>query len=305
LRLLCVSAPLRFDGFALTGSDIILVKMKVYKAAQGIIIENDRSWYVVSDQNWDTFINDDHLFEKLVKITQNTKPDSTIKDTTIHQYLRAPIQNQEIWACGVTYIRSKVGRQEESKNTGGNEFYARVYEAERPEIFFKATAHRVVGPGGKVSIRKDSTWDVPEPELTLMVTSSGRIIGYTIGNDMSSRSIEGENPLYLPQAKTYDGSAAIGPCIYVTEKPLPKETIIHLDIIRNKTSVFEGEVAISQIKRTFEELVSFLYRECSFPHGCLVMTGTGIVPGSEFTLQKDDEIRITIEPIGMLVNTVG
>jgi 2-dehydro-3-deoxy-D-arabinonate dehydratase len=305
LRLLCVSAPLRFDGFVLTGSDIILVKMKVYKAAQGIIIENDRSWYVVSDQNWDTFINDDHLFEKLVKITQNTKPDSTIKDTTIHQYLRAPIQNQEIWACGVTYIRSKVGRQEESKNTGGSEFYARVYEAERPEIFFKATAHRVVGPGGKVSIRKDSTWDVPEPELTLMVTSSGKIIGYTIGNDMSSRSIEGENPLYLPQAKTYDGSAAIGPCIYVTEKPLPKETIIHLDIIRNKTSVFEGEVAISQIKRTFEELVSFLYRECSFPHGCLVMTGTGIVPGSEFTLQKDDEIRITIEPIGMLVNTVG
>jgi 2-dehydro-3-deoxy-D-arabinonate dehydratase len=295
----------RFDGFALTGSDTILVKMKVYKAAQGIIIENDRSWYVVSDQNWDTFINDDHLFEKLVKITQNTKPDSTIKDTTIHQYLRAPIQNQEIWACGVTYIRSKVGRQEESKNTGGSEFYARVYEAERPEIFFKATAHRVVGPGGKVSIRKDSTWDVPEPELTLMVTSSGKIIGYTIGNDMSSRSIEGENPLYLPQAKTYDGSAAIGPCIYVTEKPLPKETIIHLDIIRNKTSVFEGEVAISQIKRTFEELVSFLYRECSFPHGCLVMTGTGIVPGSEFTLQKDDEIRITIEPIGMLVNTVG
>jgi 2-dehydro-3-deoxy-D-arabinonate dehydratase len=305
LRLLCVSAPLRFDGFVLTGSDIILVKMKVYKAAQGIIIENDRSWYVVSDQNWDTFINDDHLFEKLVKITQNTKPDSTIKDTTIHQYLRAPIQNQEIWACGVTYIRSKVGRQEESKNTGGSEFYARVYEAERPEIFFKATAHRAVGPGGKVSIRKDSTWDVPEPELTLMVTSSGKIIGYTIGNDMSSRSIEGENPLYLPQAKTYDGSAAIGPCIYVTEKPLPKETIIHLDIIRNKTSVFEGEVAISQIKRTFEELVSFLYRECSFPHGCLVMTGTGIVPGSEFTLQKDDEIRITIEPIGMLVNTVG
>jgi 2-dehydro-3-deoxy-D-arabinonate dehydratase len=258
----------------------------------------------VSGQHWDTFINDDHLYEKLVKITQSTKPDSTIKDT-IQQHLQAPIQSQEIWACGVTYIRSKVGRQEESKNTGGSEFYARVYEAERPEIFFKATAHRTVGPGGKVSIRKDSTWDVPEPELTLMVTSSGKIIGYTIGNDMSSRSIEGENPLYLPQAKTYDGSAAIGPCIYVTEKPLPKETIIHLDIIRNKTNVFTGEVAISQIKRTFEELVSFLYRECSFPHGCLVMTGTGIVPGSDFTLKKDDEIRITIEPIGELVNSVG
>jgi 2-dehydro-3-deoxy-D-arabinonate dehydratase len=218
---------------------------------------------------------------------------------------QAPVQSQEIWACGVTYFRSKVGRQEESKNAGWGEFYARVYEAERPEIFFKATAHRTAHPGGQVRIRKDSTWDVPEPELTLAVTSSGKIVGYTIGNDMSSRSIEGENPLYLPQAKTYDLSAAVGPCIYVTEDPLPGDTLIEMSIHRKGTSVFQGSIAINQIKRTLSELVSFLYRETSFPHGCLVMTGTGIVPGNDFTLQKGDEIRITIGPIGMLVNTVG
>ena len=144
--------------------------------------------------------------------------------------IQAPIQSQEVWASGVTYLRSKVGRQEESKNAGGSDFYARVYEAERPELFFKATPGRVAAPGGKVRIRKDSTWDVPEPELTLVITSSGKIVGYTIGNDMSSRSIEGENPLYLPQAKTYDGCAALGPCIFVTQKPLPENTIIQLEI---------------------------------------------------------------------------
>ena len=153
-------------------------------------------------------------------------------------------------------------------------------------------------------IRKDSTWDVPEPELTLAVTSSGKIVGYTIGNDMSSRSIEGENPLYLPQAKTYDKSAAIGPCIYVTEQPLSGDTLIEMEISRKGNRVFQGSIAINQIKRTLPELVSFLYRETSFPHGSLVMTGTGIVPGNDFTLKKGDEIRITIGPIGTLVNTV-
>ncbi|MBT1705649.1 fumarylacetoacetate hydrolase family protein, partial [Chryseosolibacter indicus] len=207
--------------------------------------------------------------------------------------------------CGVTYYRSKVGRQEESKSAGGSDFYARVYEAERPEIFFKATPHRVVGHRGKVRIRKDSAWDVPEPELTLVVTTSGKIIGYTIGNDMSSRSIEGENPLYLPQAKTYDGAAAIGPGIYVAEKPLSPDTTIYLKILRSDKIVFEGNVAINQIVRKFEDLVSFLYRECSFPAGAFVMTGTGIVPSSDFTLQKNDTIHITIEPIGTLINTVA
>jgi len=179
------------------------------------------------------------------------------------------------------------------------------YEAERPEVFFKSTPHRVVGPNQKVRIRKDSSWDVPEPELTLVVTSSGKIIGYTVGNDMSSRSIEGENPLYLPQAKTYDACAAVGPCIYITDEPLDKNTNIRLEINRDNKKGFEGSIAISQIKRSFEELVSFVYRECSFPHGCLIMTGTGIVPGNDFTLQTGDEIKISIDGIGTLVNKVG
>ncbi|HLF46841.1 MAG TPA: fumarylacetoacetate hydrolase family protein [Chitinophagaceae bacterium] len=216
----------------------------------------------------------------------------------------APIGSQELWACGVTYLRSKAGREEESKNSGAAGFYAKVYEAERPEVFFKTTAHRVVGHGGKVRVRKDSAWNVPEPELTLLVTSSGKIIGYTIGNDMSSRSIEGENPLYLPQAKTYDGCAAIGPCIYVTEKPLPPTTMISLVILRNNENVFSGNITIDQMKRTAAELVSFVYRECSFPNGAFIMTGTGIVPCSDFTLKSGDEIEISINSIGTLKNTV-
>src|SRR6187397_1335640 len=247
--------------------------MRVYKVKQGIVLEKDNSLFLLENQNWDTFINDDNLFEKIEKATKDLKPLSQGRDTVLKE-IQAPIQSQEVWASGVTYLRSKVGRQEESKNAGGSDFYARVYEAERPELFFKATPARVAAPGGKVRIRKDSTWDVPEPELTLVITSSGKIVGYTIGNDMSSRSIEGENPLYLPQAKTYDGSAAIGPCIYVSEDPIPADTLIQMQIVREGNVVFEGEVAIDQIKRKLTDLVSYLYRETSFPHGCLVMTGT-------------------------------
>ena len=278
--------------------------MRVYKVKQGIVLENDNSLFLLENQNWDTFINDDNLFEKIEKAIKELKPWSKGRDAVLKE-IQAPIQSQEVWASGVTYLRSKVGRQEESKNAGGSDFYARVYEAERPELFFKATPGRVAAPGGKVRIRKDSTWDVPEPELTLVITSSGKIVGYTIGNDMSSRSIEGENPLYLPQAKTYDGCAALGPCIFVTQNPLPENTIIQLEIARTGKKVFEGSIAISQIKRKFTELVGFLYRECSFPNGSFLMTGTGIVPGNEFTLEKGDQITITIEPIGTLVNFVG
>lgn len=278
--------------------------MKLFRTTQGIVIQRDQSAYLLENENWDTFINDDDVFTKVKTCCEKINPSSKAAEL-ISQASLPPIQSQEVWACGVTYFRSKIGRQEESKDAGGGEFYARVYEAERPEIFFKATAARTVGPGQKVRIRKDSTWDVPEPELTLVVTSSGKIVGYTIGNDMSSRSIEGENPLYLPQAKTYDQSAAVGPCVYVTESPLPPTTLIQLEIKREGKTVFKDEVAISQIKRKFTELVSYLYRECTFSHGCLIMTGTGIVPSNDFTLKKDDEIRITIEPIGTLVNVVA
>jgi len=282
---------------------IEVLKLKLYKIKTGVVIETDHGFHLLEGENWDAFINDDHLFGKLAEIVRAVEPLPNGRQL-VASILEAPIQSQELWASGVTYFRSKQGRQEESKAAGGGEFYARVYEAERPELFFKATPHRVVGSGGKVRIRRDSTWNVPEPELTLMITSSGKIVGYTIGNDMSSRSIEGENPLYLPQAKTYDGCAALGPCIFVTEEPLPADTVIHLEIVRNNALVFTGSVDIKQMKRKPEELVSYLYRECSFPHGSLLMTGTGIVPPNDFSLQSGDEVRITIQPIGMLVNTV-
>jgi 2-dehydro-3-deoxy-D-arabinonate dehydratase len=275
--------------------------MKLYKTSSGIIIEKEETVFLLKENNWDAFINDDDLFQKMDRLTRTLS--STGKPIPTNEIL-APLGSQELWACGVTYLRSKVGRQEESKASGGSDFYAKVYEAERPEVFFKSTPHRVVGHGDKVNIRKDSTWDVPEPELTLVATSSGKIVGYTIGNDMSSRSIEGENPLYLPQAKTYDACAAVGPCIYVPASPIDSNTQIHLAIARNNNIVFEGTVALSQMKRSPEELVSFVFRECSFPNGCLIMTGTGIVPGSDFTLASGDEISITIDHIGTLSNTV-
>ena len=273
--------------------------MRLYKTANGIVVEDDSRFYFLKNEAWDRFVNDDDLFQKMKNVVQSTASTDGMPDI-----LLPPVQSQELWASGVTYFRSKQGRQEESKKTGGGDYYAHVYEAERPELFFKSTPHRIVGHGAKVRIRRDSTWNVPEPELTLMITSSGKIVGYTIGNDMSSRSIEGENPLYLPQAKTYDGCAAIGPWIYVTEDPLPKTTTIELDIKRSGSSVFTGSTEISQLKRELTQLVSFLYRECSFPHGSLLMTGTGIVPSSDFTLKSGDEINITIQPIGTLKNKV-
>ena len=274
--------------------------MRLYKTRSGIVIEKEDKFYL-STENWDTFINDGDLLQKTQQIITTLKE---IDEGSIKELLPPIGNNQELWACGVTYLRSKVGRQEESKAAGGADFYAKVYEAERPEVFFKSTPHRIAGHNDFVRIRKDSTWDVPEPELTLLVASSGKIIGYTIGNDMSSRSIEGENPLYLPQAKTYDRCAALGPCIYITDKPLDSNTTISLEINRDEKKVFEGSIAINQIKRPFDELVSFVYRECSFPNGCLIMTGTGIVPGNNFTLKSGDKIKITIDHIGELVNTV-
>src|SRR5688572_3768822 len=248
--------------------------MKVYNTKSGIVVETQEGYFLI-ESDWDSFINDDQILETIKsRKSQKTKLEE-------HELL-PPVGNQELWACGVTYLRSKIGRQEESKSSGGGDFYANVYDADRPEVFFKSTNQRIVGQNGNVRIRKDSTWNVPEPELTLMVSSSGKIIGYTIGNDMSSRSIEGENPLYLPQAKTYDGCAAIGPCIYITDQPLKMSQAIDLTIKRNGQSVFEGSVMLSQMKRSLQELVSFVYRECSFPYGALIMTGTGIVPGADF-----------------------
>lgn len=273
--------------------------MKLYKTNRGIVLSRNDEQFLLQNEDWDDLINSDDLIARLSQLADAGEPGSGL----LGEGILPPVGKQEIWAAGVTYYRSKVGRQEESKSSGGGDFYARVYEAKRPELFFKSPPYRAVGHGDFVRIRKDSTWDVPEPELTLVISASGKIVGYTIGNDMSSRSIEGENPLYLPQAKCYDKSAAVGPCVYVTDKTLPAETTISVEIVRKQT-VFEGTTTVSQIKRGFEELVSFLYQEMTFPHGCLLMTGTGVVPPNDFTLQKGDEIRITIGPIGTLVNTV-
>jgi 2-dehydro-3-deoxy-D-arabinonate dehydratase len=219
--------------------------------------------------------------------------------------LRAPIASQEVWAAGVTYLRSRTARMEESKDAGGGSFYDRVYAAERPELFFKATPHRVAAPGGAVRIRRDSRWNVPEPELTLAIDSRGRIFGYTIGNDMSSRDIEGENPLYLPQAKVYAGCAALGPCLVVTRDLPGPDAVIALEIRRAGAPVFSGRTEIGRIKRPLPSLADWLFRENTFPHGCFLMTGTGIVPPDTFTLQTGDEIRITLDPVGTLTNVVA
>jgi 2-dehydro-3-deoxy-D-arabinonate dehydratase len=277
---------------------------KVYKLLDGILIEDSGKRFHVPGIDWDTYINDDDVLQKTRRHISGMQSVENAPQLLAEQ-LDAPVQGQELWASGVTYLRSKVGRQEESEKSGGSDFYARVYEAERPELFFKANRNRIVGHGGEVRIRRDSTWDVPEPELVLVLTSSGKIIGYTIGNDMSSRSIEGENPLYLPQAKTYDGCAAVGPCVLLTNEPLQPETLIQLRISRNGKLVFTGAVAINQIKRQFTELAEFLFRECSFPKGALLMTGTGIVPDSSFTLQAGDEIAIEVGGIGCLENRVA
>lgn len=278
--------------------------MKIFKTKSGIIIEHNDDYYISAETDWDTLLDRDDLYAQLQKEIYQL-PVAGDAEWLQEKELLAPIGTQEVWAAGVTYLRSKVARMEESKESGGATFYDKVYDAERPEVFFKSTPARVVPPHGKVRIRKDSTWDVPEPELVLVIASSGKIIGYSIGNDMSSRSIEGENPLYLPQAKMYDGCAAIGPCILVMEEPIAPTTLISIAIERAGSVVFEGSVTIDQMKRKHTELVEFLYREYSFNTGAYLMTGTCVVPDNTFTLQSGDVIKIEIEGIGMLVNTVA
>ena len=216
--------------------------------------------------------------------------------------LLAPVQGQEVWAAGVTYLISRSARNEES---GGHDFYDRVYDADRPELFFKTAPGRVRGPGGQIGVRADSGWDVPEPELALVVNAGAEIVGYTIGNDVSSRSIEGENPLYLPQAKTYRGSCALGPCLVpVAEAPDPAEMEIRLAIARDGDQVFEDSTQVALLKRGPEELVDWLFRAQDFPVGVVLLTGTSIVPAQEFTLRAGDEVRIAITGLGEHVNTV-
>ena len=276
--------------------------MRLFQMPGSVLVESETRWFRLQGETWDSVINRADLNGWVTgQIADGTLIDGTPDLAT----LLPPIGSQEIWAAGVTYYRSRTARMEEARLAGGGDFYDRVYDAARPELFFKATPHRVRGHRQPVRIRKDSKWNVPEPELALVVSSRGEIVGYTIGNDMSSRDIEGENPLYLPQAKVYDGSCGLGPCVLIASAPLPAETEVRLAIRRAGRSAFEGSTTLSSMKREPKELVEYLFRDNSFPHGCVLLTGTGIVPPDAFTLASGDEIAITIEPIGTLMNTVA
>jgi 2-dehydro-3-deoxy-D-arabinonate dehydratase len=279
--------------------------MKLYKIAKCSVLVVKDAAYVI-DQDWDKLINRDNLAAYLQDIAADAIP---LSDEVFAEFMNGgvlpPIGSQEVWAAGVTYLKSRDARMEESEKSGAASLYDKVYDAERPELFFKSMAHRVSGHGGEVCIRKDSEWNVPEPELALYINAKGNIQGYTIGNDMSSRSIEGENALYLPQAKIYEKSAALGPCLFVSAVPIDAASAIKLMIKRAGEVVYQDATTVSRIKRSFTELVGYLYAELNFPTGCFLMTGTCLVPPPTFTLQVGDVVEMTIDHIGTMLNTIG
>jgi 2-dehydro-3-deoxy-D-arabinonate dehydratase len=273
--------------------------MKLFLTNSGIFAEQKSRYFLLPIDNWDELICTENLFGYV----NDAISGHGVDERDIGEVL-APIGNQEVWAAGVTYYRSRNARMEESKIAGGGDFYDRVYAAERPELFFKANGRRVVGPGGGVRVRSDAKWSVPEPELTLVINAAGNIVGCTIGNDMSSRDIEGENPLYLPQAKVYDRSCALGPCVQLVEDLPSVTTKITLEIVRSERKVFAGSTSLAELKRKPEQLVEYLFRDNSFPRGAYLMTGTGVVPNDDFSLLSGDRIRISIDGIGVLENFV-
>lgn len=270
----------------------------VYRTVSGLIAQRGEDCFLLAETSLDTLFTEPDPAAWLALQMANAKP------VLLPEQLLAPIETQEVWAAGVTYLRSRDARMEESKDAGGGSFYDRVYEAPRPEIFFKATPHRVVGHRGVMKLRSDSKWNVPEPEVTLAINRDGHIFGYTIGNDLSSRDIEGENPLYLPQAKVFNSCCALGPGIVVRD-PLPRDTAIQIHIWRADAPVCSGETSLAQMKRTFPELAEFLFRDNDFPRGCFLLTGTGTVPPNDFTLASGDEMRIHIAGLGTLSNTIA
>ncbi len=277
--------------------------LKLYRTKSGPIVECEGRFYAIAQCSWDELITSDELEAHLREVIGRGATGSEI--SLRESEILAPVGTQEVWAAGVTYFRSRDARMEESKSAGSGDFYDRVYNAERPELFFKATAHRVVGHRQEVAIRRDAKWSVPEPELVLLVSPRGKVLGYTIGNDMSSRDIEGENPLYLPQAKVYHRSCALGPAILVSSSLLPHSTEIRMAIVRADTTAFSGDTTVGAIKREFATLVEYLYRDNFFPAGSFLFTGTGIVPPDSFTLNPGDEVRISIDGIGTLINFVA
>lgn len=281
--------------------------MKLYRTghnhgriANASYVEHEGRYYRIPMESWDAIVNHPDLAGYLVSLVAGAERAVEFDPHTV----MAPLQSQSVWAAGVTYHRSRSARMAEAKDAGAGNFYDRVYTAKRPELFFKSSPENVAGPGQHVHIRRDAKWSVPEPELTVLLDARGQVVGYTVGNDMSSRDIEGENPLYLPQAKVYDRSCALGPCIMVASEPLPAATSIHIQIERHGATVFSGSTSLAELKRPISELAEYLFRENSFPHGVFLMTGTGIVPPDDFSLAAHDKIRITIDPIGTLSNDV-
>ncbi|HJQ81046.1 MAG TPA: fumarylacetoacetate hydrolase family protein [Lacipirellulaceae bacterium] len=259
---------------------------------------------LLPDRSWDDVFSSIITKRELSDMFSSAKGAGSA-DPLSDRELLPPIGSQEVWAAGVTYLRSRTARMEESATAGGSDFYDRVYNAHRPELFFKATPHRVVGHGQTMRLRNDSRWNVPEPELTLAFSNRGKLLGYCIGNDLSSRDIEGENPLYLPQAKVFDTCAALGPGLLLTDAYPSGDTSIRMSIRRENAEAFGGETRIANMKQPFENLREHLFRNNSFPLGCYLMTGTGIVPDDDFTLQPGDEISITIDDVGTLMNFIA
>ena len=276
--------------------------MMLYLTSGGPLVERQGHYWLLEGQSFDALLNDDDLSGRLDRACDATPSLKDSQARELLERLEAPLGTQEVWAAGVTYYRSRTARMEESEVAGGASFYDKVYQAPRPELFFKATPHRVAAPGGAMHLRRDSKWIVPEPELTLVVNRRAQIIGYTIGNDLSCRDIEGENPLYLPQAKVSDRCAAVGPGILVSSESPAKTTRITLGITRDGASIFAGQTTLEQLKRDPPELVRYLFDDNVFPAGCLLMTGTGIVPPDNFCLQAGDVVTITIDGIGTLTN---
>ena len=282
--------------------NLLRFSMLLYRTQHGVILEHEGK-HVAPRDDFESLVNRDDLAAYLLTALRE-KP--ALAPPPPPQNLLPPIgDRQELWAAGVTYLRSMTARKEESKEAGGSNFYDKVYHADRPELFFKATPHRCVGTGSAMHLRRDSKWMVPEPELTLVITRTGKVIGYTAGNDLSCRDIEGENPLYLPQAKTFHRCAALGPAILVSDTLPSPDTGIAITIDRAGSRVFQGSTKLSQMKKKLPDLAQYLFRDNQFPHGCLLMTGTGIVPPNDFTLALGDVVSITIDGVGTLVNTMA
>jgi 2-dehydro-3-deoxy-D-arabinonate dehydratase len=273
--------------------------LRLYRTADGAMLEHEGA-FVRLDEAWDALVNHGALADHLREVAARGPRESSLGGAVL-----APAAGQEIWGAGVTYERSRAARMDESQAAGGASFYDRVYDAARPELFFKCAGWRARGSGQPVRLRRDARWSVPEPELALCVNARGAIVGYSIGDDLSARDIEAENPLYLPQAKIWDGACALGPALLVQDGPLPPDTPIALRVTRSGQVAFEDGTTLARMRRASEELVSYLYRETSFPAGCVLLTGTGIVPPPDFALRPGDEIEIRVPPIGTLTNRVA